>query len=466
MILALWLACSNDGSIDVPETTEETSVHDESVVTVEDVGSEIDFSTAKECGECHPNQYTEWQQSMHAYAAHSPVFDAMAEKAFRDSSGEVGTFCTGCHSPIGTIYGEDGTTTSSERSEISLDSVSCDVCHSAVSHTTPIGNLSLNFTTTGEKYGPFGSESIDGHSSVQSDFVSSPKLCGSCHDVFNYPGLRIEEAFTEYVTSPAADEGITCQDCHMSSTPGVVSDREFGPIAFVEGQEYPDRELSNHRFIGPDYSLIDSFPYPDDPEASAQAQQEMRGQIQQLLENAVRISDVRMEKNQQRCDIYIDIESLVRGHNVPTGFTSERQLWVEIKAYSRHGELLFVSGDLDSYGDVKDDHSWDVSAGLVELDNQLVNFQSKNQMRHGYVDDPIIQETIFPFDADYIEKHSLRPLELRTVSYRFEALPGDLTIQIALKYRNLPPYLLRSLQLDELVERLQVFTVDYVEVQF
>ena len=55
------------------------------------------YESAEACATCHTRQYEEWSQSMHAYAALSPVFDAMAGKAFRDSAGDVGSFCTGCH---------------------------------------------------------------------------------------------------------------------------------------------------------------------------------------------------------------------------------------------------------------------------------------------------------------------------------------------------------------------------------
>jgi hypothetical protein len=381
----------------------------------------------------------------------------------------VGTFCTGCHSPIGTILGEDGTTQASQRSEVSLDGVSCEVCHSAVNHSNPVGNLSLYFSTTGEKFGPFGSLSTEGHENVQSDFISTPDLCGSCHDVFNFPGLRIEEAFTEYSISPAADQAVRCQDCHMSETPGVVSDRMVGPIAIVEGKTYPDRSMSNHRFVGPDYSLLDTFPYPDDLEASARAQQDMIEQIQQLLENSVQIADVRIEKGAEKATLEVDLESLTTGHNVPTGFTSERQLWLEIAVATEAGELFFQSGVLDSNGDLMNEHSWDVAAGLENLDTKLVNLQSINAQRIMDCDGTVVagggcgvRDMVFPFDADFIDKRSLRPLEIRTVTYEFEKREGLYDIEVSLKYRNLPPYLLRALQLDELVPRLEVFTVDQV----
>jgi nitrate/TMAO reductase-like tetraheme cytochrome c subunit len=462
----VFVGCSTD-SVDsatlnvvpIPEWKE--------TITVEDVGADVSFSTAKECGECHPSHLAEWEQSMHAYAIHSPVFEAMAKKAFRDTSGEVGTFCTGCHTPIGTIQGEGGNMDVSDRSTISKDSVSCEVCHSAVDHAEPVGNLSLELTTTGEIYGPFQSEAVEGHDSVESDFLQSPEVCGSCHDVFNYPGLRIEEAYTEYNESPAKEANLSCQDCHMSPTPGIKSERPVEAIAVVEGQTYPARERSSHRFIGPDYSLIDTFPYPDDLEKSQIAQVEMLEQIQQLLQNSIQLGDVWLDDDPANRQLYVTLESLTAGHNVPTGFTSERQLWVDVVVRNSAGSVLFSSGQLDGYGDLYDAHSWEVSQHPERLDTQLVNLQSKNKMRYGEVELPTAIETVFPFDADYIEKHSLKPLEQRVVSYD---LPNginlqDVTVTVQLKYRNLPPYILRELQLSDLVERLQIFTIDSVEVE-
>lgn len=470
-IYTFGMGCSDVESVDLPSYTGDSVVMvEEKTITVEDVGADVEFMKAAECGECHPSQYDEWRQSMHAYAPLSPVFDAMAQKAFRDTSGEVGTFCTGCHTPIGTIQGEDGSTVAAQRSTISRDGVSCDVCHSAVSHDTPIGNLSLNFATDGAVYGPYQSAFDDGHDSKQKEIFNSPELCGSCHDVFNFPGLRIEEAYTEYTTSPAAEMGQTCQDCHMSFTPGTTSSRPSEPIAYVDGQTYPNRSRSSHRFVGPDYSLLDSFPYADDTEKSQLAQEELKGQIQILLENAVQIGDISIERqvenspNTHKLSLYI--ESLVAGHNVPTGFTSERQLWVEVTVRSSSGDIVFQSGNLDENLDLYDAHSWVVQHNPTLEDKQLVNFQSRNILRHGEVELPTIEETVFPFDADFIDKRSIKPLEKRLVSYEFPAVAnGTYSVSVRLRYRNLPPYLLRALQLDDLVPRLEIFTIDAVQIE-
>ena len=45
-----------------------------------------------------------------------------------------------------------------------------------------------------------------------------------------------------------------------------------------------------------------------------------------------------------------------------------------------------------------------------------------------------------------------------------EAKPGDYEVRARLLYRNLPPYVLRELQLDDVVDRLQIFEIDAAEL--
>ena len=381
IIIAAMFLLSCKSETPVAPDTETTPSSDSALQsdTGYNVAEHANYESAEKCAECHPVHYDEWRQSMHAYAAKSPVFDAMAAKAYRDTSGEIGTFCTGCHSPFGEAEGENGALDASERSDLSLEGVSCDYCHTAVEHDGQIGNNQL-INLPGElKLGPFDDASDDEHPSLQSDFITSPEFCGSCHDVYKFPGLQIEQAYTEYATSPSAMSGQRCQDCHMSPIPGQDTQRTTGPIAVVDGIAYPDREMSSHRFVGPDYSLIDDFPYPDDLEASAAAQAEYKEQVQVLLENSVQIQSVRAEMmdDGRTAEIIVTLESLVAGHNVPTGFTSERQLWLHITAQNPAGDILWETGDLDSDGNLKDHHGHDVIEEIEEEDLNLVNLQSK-----------------------------------------------------------------------------------------
>ena len=138
-------------------------------------------------------------------------------------------------------------------------------------------------------------------------------------------------------------------------------------------------------------------------------------------------------------------------------------LWLAVDVVD-DGEVVWQSGDLDAYGDLRDELSWEVMAGDVEHDDQLVNFQSKNLVRSdlNLTDDEEanIFETVFPFDATYIHRKSLKPLESRQLMYSMPSLSSDAEVRVRLRYRNLPPYVLRALLLDELVERLQIVEID------
>ena len=463
LLLLVLMGC-DDAPVETTQTETDTMVEDAM------------YMSAETCAECHPNQYAEWRQSMHAYAALSPVFDAMAQKAFRDTAGEVGTFCTGCHTPQGTLDGEPGSTMADQRSHLSREGITCDVCHTVTAVSTPIGNAILDNDLTGPKLGPYTDPSTDGHSAAHGEVTTSPELCGSCHDVFSHPGLRIEEAYTEYLQSPAYEEGTRCQDCHMGPVPGYPAERKMGQTAVVEGKTYPERELSSHRFVGPDYSLLDTFPYPDDVDASLAAQAEYLEQVQVLMENAAELANLIVSRDDETdtWNVIVEVTNKNKGHNFPTGFTSERQAWLEVVATDPDGEVVFTSGDLDSYGDLRDAHSWDVLLGEVELDEQLVNFQSKNVgYQRLYREDGTFdeansdldaaneeEEVIFPFDANYIEKHSIDPDHTSPFQYSFESEASQIELSVVLKYRNLPPYVLRALQLDEMTDRLQIITID------
>lgn len=442
------------------------------------------YTSSHMCGTCHPTQLAQWEQSMHRYGARSPVFDPMTLKAFRDSSGAVGTFCTRCHAPFGDAEGEPGFTTSHERSELSLEGVSCDFCHSATGHTDGIiGNTEIEATPTDVKYGPFQGSDYGVHSGQYSTFTTSPELCGSCHDVFAFPGLRIEEAYSEYAQSPAAKEGIRCQDCHMGPEPGVPSERSWGPAAVVNGVPTEDRALASHRFIGPDYSLLDNFPY-DDAAASAEAVAEYKEQVKTLLGNAVKLNQVVAQPSAEGAPpvitLGVKVQSLTKGHQVPTGFSSERQLWLEVTVLDDTGAVVFQSGDLDENSDLRDVHSDGVAAGRLPLDEQLVNYQSVNLLRQrDFEEDGTFEhagdtaeaaafesETMFPFEANTVIKRGLEPEEIRLESYTIPVEGHQrYTVTVRLRWRHLPPYLLRALQVDHLVERVDIFELDQASAE-
>jgi hypothetical protein len=460
----LVLGCETDGPAAPPVSADDTA---EAAPT---------FDRAAACGECHPVQYGEWRQSMHAYAALSPVFDAMAAKTYRDTAGEVGVFCTRCHTPIGTLAGEPGSTTWETRSEQSREGVTCEVCHTATGHDGPVGNANLVLSPGDMKQGPSPGGDYSQHSTMQSELLTSPKLCGTCHDVFMFPGLRVEQAYSEYIESPAAEAGIRCQDCHMGPEPGAAVAREEGPIAVVNGEPVGWGPHAVHRFVGPDQSIRADFPFPDSPEAGVAARADGLVQTQTLLENAAQLTGFAAELHDGELGIDVGIENTHDGHRFPTGFTSERQAWLHVTVVDAAGVLFLESGDLDDYGDLRDEHSQAVHQGEAPLDGSLLNLQSINLVVHrefnedgtfqgdlSHPEDPPGEfTTVFPFDASTIVRQSIEPGEVRLGKYRtrLPQVVWPVTITVALRYRALPAYTLRALQMDEVVAMVPVFTLD------
>ena len=72
----------------------------------------------------------------------------------------------------------------------------------------------------------------------------------------------------------------------------------------------------------------------------------------------------------------VQVRNGTDGHNVPTGFTGERLVWLEVTVSDNDGNVVFVSGDRDPNGDLRDGHSAYVHAGEVEIDPYLMSLQS------------------------------------------------------------------------------------------
>lgn len=422
-----------------------------------------DFGSPQECRQCHQRQYDEWIGSMHAYGQVSPVFLAFNDRVKHTG---LGPFCVQCHTPIGISIGEEALTPNEERAEISLMGVQCDACHVIDrDHGLVSGRFPLSPGRT--KYGPFGTGREgdpkgvrnSAHRSVQADFIQSSEFCGQCHDVVDGKGLRIEEAFTEWKESVYAEKGITCQDCHMRALPGIAGQEKImGPAAIVMGMELPERPLSDHSFIGPDNHLIDTFPYPDNPEENARIQRIYLEKKQFLLENCAEIEIIAPDSvpSSSEMKVEVKITNTGAGHGIPTGFTAERQVWIEITVRDANGKVLFISGDLDENKDLRNNHSEAVKNGRVPPDEWLLNLQSKFIRR---TPEGVDEELLLPTLAFDVEKNNIMPYESKSGFYPVNVtgdVKGPVTVEAKLLYRNLPPYLLDFLGVGELKDRLVI----------
>ena len=441
---------------------------------------------------------------MHAFAQHSPVVDAFNRFVMRGSGGAVGSFCIRCHTPIGISAGEGPLRPNADRATVAMDSVSCTVCHSQHTRSGQAsGEIPVPVPGSPEPtiYGPYVGYDEAGpsdasarlikapHVARRSEFMTTGRFCGACHDVIFPNGVRLEEAFAEWKNSRYARAGVTCQACHMSPVPGKPIPRsDWTKTPIVDEDLFPDappRYRTSHKFTGPDYSLVPDFAKADlkldDGEfrdLEAQLEQDRRTLLQNAATLAVRHPETVAPDG--RLAVTVEITNSGTGHNLPTGLTAERQVWVEVVVRDARGRELYTSGDLDESGDLRDWMSEEVAKGAVPLDRDLLNLQSKFIL-HGFrgtdtegvsatnrLLDPVPFQNpmsapvgIIGFTPGYarIFKNGIPPGATRSAVYRVRVpadAAGPIGLSVRLRFRNFPPHLFKALGIPQLREKLRI----------
>jgi hypothetical protein len=252
---------------------------------------------------CHRAQAEAFASSRHARATTSELFQAL-----RARSGAQQGFCDSCHAPH-TADGESG--------------VGCVTCHTAIGNRGT-SNARLIHDESGPQRGPFADAvTTRAHGSARSDVVLGATLCGTCHEVEG-PGAFTETPHTEWSRSPAAQQGITCADCHMSPRPGVPNAARARGAAALAG---PQRPLADHSFVGVDHA-----------------------RATELLADTAAV-EVRIgARSGQTLEVEVTVQNRNLGHALPSGARFAREAWIEIVARDALGREHTVSGALDARG--------------------------------------------------------------------------------------------------------------------
>jgi len=503
------------------------------------------YPSAHLCGQCHPKHFEEWSVSSHAYAQLSPIFNAMQAKTNQITNGTNADFCIRCHTPVGMQMGESTFMSTMDRAQVSREGVTCIVCHRIDENYGKVsGRIHVKQGSLFDPiYGPTGNAEVarvieDGeirlavnegetgqpiHAKAEKFFhLSTSAFCGQCHDVTLPNGFRLEEAFSEYKTSPAAARGETCQDCHMGLEPGKASGYAHGPAAQIGNFATKPRKITSHMFSGPDFSVIHPGLFPHNTaalelasmrewlefdveagwglesfersvDAGAKFPQawsdpaKRRSARMVLTENLSLLERAKQERIKLLRTGYVlgdvkgapalmgdlafnvEIKSGTDGHNVPTGFTAERMVWVYVRVTDADGREVLVSGDLDPNGDLRNHESAYVHHGELEADEHLLSLRSQflTRSRHGsereqilplnYSQDPLpfIRPSTFPAILSgrplgaRIQKKGIEPGGSRSMTYTIpaEKLTGKApySIEVQLKAGMVPVHLVRRI---------------------
>jgi hypothetical protein len=424
--------------------------------------AESRFPSATVCRTCHPEQYRQWAMSQHSYAQLSPVLQAMQGLILKLTNGTNGDFCIRCHNPVGMNLGEKLFMSSMDRHPTSREGITCVACHRVAENYGrlsgrlyitegpifapvygPTGNTELKrILASADEYRVVTSPDAPGRGihtdAVRFAPISTSAFCGTCHDVTLADNLRLEEAFSEWKNSPAAKRGISCQDCHMSVEPGRPAGYAVGPAAIVGGIPTRPRRRTDHRFAGPDYSVVHPGVFPHNSRAqelatigewitfdwkagwgsdafedavppgqqfpprwiSADDRRDARAVVEENLQALAEIAEERRKIlrigyllgriDVERADakglrFRVEVRNGTDGHNAPTGLDNERLVFLQVTVTDADGKVVFRSGDLDPNGDVRDQHSTYVHNGEAPLDPWLFSLRSKFivNMAHG-----------------------------------------------------------------------------------
>ena len=310
------------------------------------------------CKQCHPTHFSQWQESMHAYASVDPVFVAMNKRGQRATGGQLGTFCVQCHAPMAVALGTtDGTNYDPATLTPQTNGITCYFCHDvnkiADDHNNGL-SIALDSTMHGGLEGPVGTTAHDSvYDPVYDGDTNDSSMCGSCHDIVNGHQVAIERTFAEWKSTFFTESDplhhLTCGGCHMRSTSDHVADPSLGT---------PPRPNGFHLHVWPgiDQSVTPGFPGASD----------MAMQISGDLDPAIGVVGATPISGppapggicvDQKDGISVRIDSIGVGHAWPSGASQDRRAWLELTAKDASGAVVFQTGvvpdgmDPDDIGD-------------------------------------------------------------------------------------------------------------------
>jgi predicted CXXCH cytochrome family protein len=198
-------------------------------------------ATNPNCGGCHSDINTAWQNGLHGQASTDPIFvdswDAQGQPGVclvcHDTgydpttgvSAAKGVTCIACHSPVSANHPTD-------KMPIDASPDLCGKCHSDPRFATENWKLSAHYQrnmTCSVCHDPHtaGMKSVQGAQNAQ----DASDLCANCH----------KDAMNNFPTSKHAEAGVTCVNCHLGFN---VGSETADATDFVNAHKAPD-----HSFI-------------------------------------------------------------------------------------------------------------------------------------------------------------------------------------------------------------------------
>lgn len=429
-------------------------------------GGPEQFVTSDQCLSCHDGQglpfgpnmyipssdgkninlspYGEWNWSMMGLSGRDPIFYAQLESEMRlypTMSDTIQNLCFSCHGVMGqrqmtidhpgSLFNESIPYVSSysdpnyRYGALARDGVSCTVCHQIVDDGLPLDSIytgRFHVSTPGEFqpgvsyiYGPFedprvlAMESSLGMKPVQSDYIKSSRLCGSCHTVHlpvldtkgEQIGTVFEQAtYLEWQNSNFQNEfgsggktPKTCQNCHMPDRYPFSEDgtKLAFRIANIQDQTYPQadsrapldsitldirQDYVRHSLLGinvfalqmfnqfPDILGIRKQDYMTGSKNGLPFAIETAGQLAQQHTAQVAVQEVKLDDRGLKATVKV---TNLTGHRLPSG-VGFRRAFLEFQVIDRSNTVIWASGRTNSVGAIVDGQGRILPSEFLEFD--------------------------------------------------------------------------------------------------
>ena len=293
--------------------------------------SPISGTSAGACGNCHPMVVSQWITNAHGGAVSNPRFFSLYNGTDISGTAQVGPGylidfpgtagnCANCHAPG---VGADGylTTEMNGVRGVITAGIHCDYCHK-------VGGVYLD-PATGSVYPnapgaqsqrllrpPPGDDIFFGPYDDIHDpdtylpVIRGSAFCAPCHQ-FSFWGTPIYQSYGEWLESPYAEAGVTCQDCHMPPT----GDAYFA-LPERGGLPHPPERIPSHLQVG--------------------------ATDETLLRNAVTMQ-VTARQRVDRIVVTVTLTNTGAGHDIPTDFPG-RHLILTVTVVDGTGVPLAQTG--------------------------------------------------------------------------------------------------------------------------
>ena len=385
------------------------------------------FIDPKVCEACHPDQFAQWNGSMHSKAFFDPIWRSATKLFFKDAatSGEILEMkaCVKCHTPLGfRSYSISSPADDYEKlADLPAQGIFCNWCHN-ISEVKHLGDAGYEVDPGGGEddpstmLGPLKDASSPYHPTKYSELHTKSEFCGLCHNVSHAANkLPIEQTYSEWKNSPYntgnPETTVHCQDCHMRQRPGVPStgktERPDNPGKASDIG--PDREhVWTHYFVGANAVVTKLL--GSDLHAKMAIERLQNAADLEILQN----SDY--SKN-ELSNIKVKVINSGAGHYLPTGITEIRQMWLDVKISDAKGKVLLRSGALDNKGGIDENAVKYFTILGNEMGEPVLNVSKADRILFDYRVPP--KGYVIESYAFYIPSGAVSPLNIKaTLKYR------------------------------------------------